>query len=103
MIYLAGTRFSFDPSSAWDHATYVQIKNKLLSKVKEEIVAYQIVNKGSKYESRVSKMKKWEKQKKKEIQSQRRISKEKRKLEKEMRQQKKDNGEKAFRDWLKRR
>lgn len=48
-------------------------------------------------------MKEWEKQKEKDIKYQRRVSKEKKKFNKEMKEQKKVHGEKAFRDWLKRR
>lgn len=93
------------PLQPWDHFAYTQIKNKLLSKVKEEIQRNLIEQKLKEfelYEKRFNKMKEWEKAKEREIKDKQRERKQSKRLEKEMKERKKEMGERAFRDWLRR-
>lgn len=84
----------------------IGFSNKLLAtiNVKEEIKRSLIEDKlreFQEYENRRRKMKHWESRKKIQYKEERRVSQQKARIEKEIKQQRRENGEKAFRDWLK--
>ena len=93
------------PIPKWDQAAYTQLLSKLLSNIKEEFQRNMIEQKFKEfeeYEMRKFKMKQWEKKKDKQIKQARRVSRQQKKLDKELKARKRENGEKAFREWLRR-
>lgn len=101
---MSGTKFpGFPATQAWDSVTYHKIMDKLLANVKEEFklkLIEQKLREFGEYEHRRDVMKQWEKKKDREIKEVKRQGKQKKRLEKEMKERKKVNGEKAFREWL---
>lgn len=78
--------------------------DKLLTNVKEEFklkLIEQKLREFAEYEHRRERMKQWEKKKDREIKEGKRQGRQKKRLEREMKERKKVNGEKAFREWLK--
>lgn len=101
LMCIENTKFlGFAQTVAWDHSAYTQIKSKLLAKVKEDMQRNLVEQKLKEFEEYEKAVK--NRRPNTDLRKKRMEVREQKKLEKQMKQQKKENGERAFRDWLRR-